>query len=149
MGFKMYKCIIVGVDGSKYAEAALDTAIELAKLGDSSLGIIYIYGTPETLGRSLPLKVPEASKAVSSVMEPLLKKYEEKAKSAGVKDVKAKIVPAWGGEAVGLINYSDKHNCKLLVIGTRGLTGLKRTLLGSVAEFVLKNSECDVLAVRS
>jgi len=143
----LYKCIIVGVDGSKYAEAALDKAIEFAKIQESNLGIIFIYGTPEVYGR-LPQIIPQVPKAVSSIIEPLLKKYEEKAKSAGVKDVKAKIVEVWGGEAAGLINYADKHNCKLLVIGTRGLTGLKRTLLGSVAEFVLKNSGCDVLAVR-
>ena len=144
----MYKCIIVGVDGSKYAEVALDKAIELAKMQESNLGIIFIYGTPEVYGR-LPQIIPQIPKAASSIIDPLLKKYEEKAKSAGVKDVKAKIVEVWGGEGAGLINYADKHNCKLLVIGTRGLTGFKRTLLGSVAEYVLRNSGCDVLAVRS
>ncbi len=36
---------------------------------------------------------------------------------------------------------------QLLVVGTRGLTGLKRVFLGSVADRVLREIECDILAV--
>lgn len=43
----------------------------------------------------------------------------------------------------------EEHHPQLLVIGTRGLTGLKRVLLGSVADAVLREIECDVLAVPS
>jgi len=43
--------------------------------------------------------------------------------------------------------FVEKEQPDLLVIGTRGLTGVKRILLGSVADAVLRGIECDILAV--
>ncbi len=81
-------------------------------------------------------------------MEPLLKQYEERAKKEGVKVVETKIVPVWNTVGAGFVAEAEKQGCALTVIGSRGMTGLKRTLLGSVAEYVSKNAHCDVLITR-
>lgn len=48
-----------------------------------------------------------------------------------------------------IIKYADKNSIDLIVMGTHGYTGLERTLLGSVAEYVVRNSSCPVMTVHS
>ena len=47
-----------------------------------------------------------------------------------------------------IVNYADDKNADLVVIGTKGRTGLKRFLLGSVANGVVAHAKCSVLVVR-
>jgi nucleotide-binding universal stress UspA family protein len=145
----MYRTIMVGVDGCKYAEAAFDVATEMALKFDARLLIVTIYSPPAIglLGALLPY-APTVPKEVAATMEPLLKSYEEKAKKAGVKVVEAKIVPAWNETGAGFVTEAEKQGCALTVIGSRGNTGIKRTLLGSIAEYISKNAHCDVHIVR-
>lgn len=145
----MYKTIMVGVDGSKPSEKAFEAAVDLAKRYDARLLIVSIYSPPAiTLLGDVPPYPPKIPKEVADVMEPLLKKYEEKAKKEGVKVVESKIVPSWDNPGAGIVSEAEKQGCALTVIGSRGLTGVKRAVLGSVAEYVVKNSHCSVHVVR-
>ncbi len=145
----MYRTIMVGVDGSKNAEYAFEASVEMAKALDSRLLIVTVYSPPAigVLG-DIPPYPPTVPKEVSDKIEPLLKSYEEKAKKAGVKVVESKIVPAWNSTGAGFVSEAEKQGCALTVVGSRGLTGLKRTLLGSTAEYIAKNAHCDVHIVR-
>lgn len=82
-------------------------------------------------------------------MEPLLKEYEKRALERGIKEVESKIVPFWGTVGEGLVGFADEYKCSLIVVGSRGLTGLKRVLLGSVADYVIRNAHCNVMVVRT
>lgn len=145
----MYRTIMVGVDGSKYAEAAFETAAEMAKKFDSRLLIVTIYAPPAIgLLGDIPPYPPTVPKEVEANMTPILKKYEEKAKQMGVKVVESKIVPVWNTVGAGFVSEAEKQGCALTVIGSRGLTGLTRTLLGSTADYIAKNAHCDVHIVR-
>lgn len=145
----MYRTIMVGVDGSKYAEAAFEVATQMALKFDARLLIVTIYSPPAIgLLGAIPPYPPTVPKEVSEKIEPLLKNYEEKAKKEGVKVVEAKIVPVWNETGAGFVTEAEKQGCALTVIGSRGNTGLKRTLLGSVAEYISKNAHCDVHIVR-
>lgn len=145
----MYRTIMVGVDGSKPAEAAFETAMDMAKKYDARLLIVTIYAPPAIgLLGDIPPYPPTVPKEVSEKMEPLLKQYAERAKKEGVKVVETKIVPVWNTVGAGFVAEAEKQGCALTVIGSRGMTGLKRTLLGSVAEYVSKNAHCDVLITR-
>jgi len=62
--------------------------------------------------------------------------------------VASKIVPVCNTVGGGLVTEAERQGVSLIVIGSRGLTGLKRTLLGSVADYVVKNAHCNVLVVR-
>ncbi|MDH5810777.1 MAG: universal stress protein [Candidatus Bathyarchaeia archaeon] len=145
----MYRTIMVGVDGSKPAEKAFEVAVDMAKRYDARLLIVTIYSPPAiALLGDIPPYPPTVPKEVVEKMEPLLKKYEEEAKKAGVKLVESKIVPTWDNPGAGFVAEAEKQGCALTVIGSRGLTGVKRALLGSVAEYVVKNAHCSVHVVR-
>jgi len=146
----MYGKVMVGVDGSKYAEAAFEEAIDIAKCNNARLLIVSVYAPPSfpVLLGGIPPYPPTVPKEISDRMEPLLKQYMDKAKKEGVKDVEAKILPAWNYVGAAFVAEAEKQGCALTVIGSRGLTGLSRTLLGSVADYVVRNAHCDVHIVR-
>jgi nucleotide-binding universal stress UspA family protein len=156
---KPTETIMVGVDGSKHAEAAFQVATDMAKLHGARLLIVAIHtspampltpgvpGYPQIL-TSFPEYSPKVPKEVTDNMEPTLKEYEERAKKAGVKSVESKIVAVWNTVGGGLVTEAEREGVSLIVVGSRGLTGLKRTLLGSVADYVVKNAHCNVLVVR-
>ena len=50
--------------------------------------------------------------------------------------------------AYGIVDFAEKENCDVIVIGTRGRTGFKRLLLGSVANGVVQHAHCPVLLIR-
>jgi nucleotide-binding universal stress UspA family protein len=49
---------------------------------------------------------------------------------------------------VRILEEAKAHSTELIVVGTRGLKGVKRIVLGSVAEWILANASCDVLVGR-
>jgi nucleotide-binding universal stress UspA family protein len=145
----LYK-IMVGVDGSIYAEHALDVAIEIAKLYNSRLIIVTVYSQLHYLGYITSLK-PDIPKDVVQTLNTMLSKYKERAKGAGVEEVETELLSIYKNlMSVGamLVLEAEKIGCDAIVVGTRGFTGVKRTLLGSVADYVLKNAHCDVHIVR-
>jgi nucleotide-binding universal stress UspA family protein len=146
----MHSPIMVGVDGSKYAEAALKAAIRLAGQQRAKLVIASVYYYPPELGNILEQpasKLNEASLKLKKMMEG----YKTQAEKAGV-DVEIKVFTVFSalmGVGAVLVIEAEKMECSLIVVGTRGMTGIKRTLLGSVADYVVRNAHCDVYVVRS
>jgi nucleotide-binding universal stress UspA family protein len=62
--------------------------------------------------------------------------------------LKAEAIPLEGDAAAEILRFADAHHIDLIVIGTRGRTGLARLILGSVARNVLLHAHCSVLVVR-
>ena len=142
--------ILVGVDGSKYAEAALEKAIELTKKYKVPLNIVHVvdmhrqlYSFPTPGAR---LKLDEKQKAS---IQSLLNMYEEKARSMGIENVSTKILLATTHAGAAIVAEAEKNCPVIVVIGTRGIGGISRMVMGSVAEYVSKNSPCDVYIVKS
>jgi nucleotide-binding universal stress UspA family protein len=156
---KMMDYIMIGVDCSKPAEAALDVAIDAAKRYEARLLIISVHNSPSVpllpgmppypqILTDFPTLSPKVPGDIAKEVGDLLKEYEERARKAGVKNVESKIVTIWDKVGAGLVIEAERRGVSLIIIGSRGLTGLKRTLLGSVADFVIKNAHCDVWVVR-
>jgi nucleotide-binding universal stress UspA family protein len=145
----MYRTIMVGVDGSKNAEKAFEVAAEMAKLNEAKLLIVTIYA-PSTISWSgfEPPYPPKVPKEVEDRFAPLHKKYADKAKEMGVKVVETKIVPVWNFVGAGFVSEAEKQGCALSVVGSRGTTGITRTLVCSVTDYVVKYSHCSVHVVR-
>jgi nucleotide-binding universal stress UspA family protein len=141
---------MVGVDGSIYAEHALDVAIEMAKLYNSKLFIVTVYSQLHYMGYITSLK-PEIHNEAAQTLNTMLSKYRERAQAAGLEEVETELLSVYKNlMSVGamLVLEAEKIGCNAIIVGTRGLTGVKRTLLGSVADYVLKNAHCDVHIVR-
>ena len=64
-------------------------------------------------------------------------------------DVSCKHAIEFGSPQIKILEYADQHQIDLIVMGTHGRSGLKRALLGSVAESVVRKSRCPVLALKS
>lgn len=143
----MYKKILVGVDGSEESKKACEVAVQLAKKLGSDLIIATVYAPPTIAIGDIPPYPPTVPKEVEEKLKAMLKQLEEFAKKEGV-NAESKIIPAWVSPGAGLVVEAEKLGCALIVIGSRGLTGLKRALIGSVADYVVKNSSCSVLVVR-
>jgi nucleotide-binding universal stress UspA family protein len=70
------------------------------------------------------------------------------AKVEGIPDIKTEIFIDVKSIIESIIDYATRKNIDLIVIGTRGRTGLKRFFMGSVANGVIQHAHCSVLVIR-
>jgi len=140
--------ILVATDGSKNALKAVEYAVSLAKTLKSELMIVYvIYMSPldystdstEILGTVLKELREDGEKAVSEAA--LL--AGESAVSAEVKIVDSNRSPVFA-----ITDLADKEKFDLIVVGTRGLGGFRKLVLGSTANGVIHYANCSVLVTR-
>lgn len=139
----MYKKILVGYDGSKFSDAALNEALRLAKDMDGQITVVCAVERNyemEAMAPELERKFEE--KAVED-----LRKAEETIKKAGVKYEREEVNLESPYKAI--IAAAQKQKSDLIVVGTHGRTGLLRLLMGSTAERVIGHAPCNVLIVRS
>lgn len=147
----MYEKILVGEDGSEYARAALDSAIGIAKAFGSELLIVTAFtGPPDSkapiTNSPPPLYIsPEARERVNAV----LRRGKARAERAGVVSVETKLILTADSPGTAIVKEAEAAGASLIVVGSRGLTGIKRILLGSVASYVVEYAGCDVHVVRS
>jgi nucleotide-binding universal stress UspA family protein len=70
------------------------------------------------------------------------------ARNEGIVELKTETFPYVTSVIGAIIDYAANKDIDLIVIGTRGRTGLKRLLMGSVANAVVQHAHCSVLLVR-
>jgi nucleotide-binding universal stress UspA family protein len=143
------KKIIVPVDGSDFSFRAAEYAITLARLtGGEILCVHAIVDLPyiEYMAPSV-LTVPRYIKEAKKQTEEWFSHVKSKAAKQGVK-ITAETIFNPPSVAESIINYASQQNADLIVIGTRGKSGLKRLVLGSVASAVVAHASCPVLVVR-
>jgi nucleotide-binding universal stress UspA family protein len=144
---KPFKKILVPIDFSAHSEEAMHVAADLAQHYGGSLTLAYVH---EPMQYALPegyiLYTPEQIAQMTSAFQERLTRAQEAVKALGVAQVETRllqgIVPFEIGELA-----RDEH-MDLIVMGTHGRTGVKRALMGSVAERVLRSAPCPVLVVK-
>src|SRR5262245_6328177 len=128
----MYNAIVVGVDASERSLKALDQAAELARLTGATLHIVCAYvplTQSEVFERTRGLNPQAAAKVDTDYdVKQLAGNAVERAKRAGVETKRHLIV---GPAAEVLISAASDIDADLLVVGNRGMTGMRR-VLGSV-----------------
>ena len=136
------KEIVVGLDLSVTAQAALAWAAEQARLTGQQVRAIHAMASPATYiatGGDAPLAVP---------FESVDDSYREAVKAAF-----AAVRPEKGWELqfmpndAGPVLVAESRSASMLVIGTREHTGFGRFLVGSVSHYCLSHAHCPVLAV--
>jgi len=146
---KSLQNVLIGVDGSKDAKAAVELLLRLRPPKE-------INATVASVVPPLPLETDvapdELLTVVDNVLRPLEKHaYEiaeqsaERLRQAGAKATACAVHGHVGRELVELARLSKAD---LIVVGSRGLTGSTRYLLGSVSETVVKYADCPVLIFR-
>ena len=136
--------ILVPTDGSEYTKSAILKAVELAKVTGSTITALYVLD--QTIFVNMPL-----DSAVTNTYT-LLKKEGESA-VAFVKETCEKEgilceVLIGEGSPVKFIVESSK-DFDLIVMGTLGRTGFSKLMMGSVAERVVRYSNCPVMVIRA
>jgi len=148
----MFKKILFATDGSEYAEIAEKYAIKLAKDENGEITAINVrdisYATIPTgmnEGVGLQSSIGDIIENEKKSGEEILNKFKENAER---ENVKANTIVKIGRPDKEIIEES-KNGYDVIVIGSKGLTGIKRYLLGSVAEHVVRYAEIPVLVVKS
>ena len=138
--------ILVPVDFSDHSQRALDEAIGLAKVFGSELHLLHCYQIHPTAIAPYGIVVPEAFELdIRTAAAQRLSEWREKASAQGVR-VQEHITAHFPAEEIAAM--ADQLGIDLIVMGTRGLTGLKHVLLGSVAERTIRLAKCPVLTVK-
>lgn len=140
--------ILVAVDGSDESLKAADYAISLAKSQNAHLDTISIFKILDTKSMFESDKMyEEFFKKQMKIYEDCLALVKTKADKNNV-PVEPRLIETGSSIAEEIISFADKNNADLIVVGSRGISGFKRLLLGSVASAVVTHSSCPVLVIR-
>jgi nucleotide-binding universal stress UspA family protein len=133
--------LLVGYDGTPGAKAAAAEALALASELGSGVRFAFAYWTNPAGG--------EVSDMLAALQELGTRHLEEalaSARSAGV-EASGELVEA--APSVGLVELADRHDARMIVVGSYGQPPLKGALIGSTAHKLLHLSERPVLVVRA
>jgi nucleotide-binding universal stress UspA family protein len=139
--------ILVPLDFSRHADSVLEWAAHLAEEHQSRLLLLHAYHLPVEFQQLEGAYLPQDFWAsVKAEAESSLNRYAEPLRQRGltVETIVREGYPATVIEEEALEQQAD-----LIVIGTRGLSGLKHLLLGSIAERVVQKAPCPVLTVKT
>ena len=136
------RTILVPLDGSPLAEAALPKAVELAESSGARL-LLLRAAEAHTFPGVDPV---DAQIKVVREAEEYLAQVTDRFATKGLKDVKASV---WYGPAASAIVEAARVNeVDLIVMTTHGRSGLGRLILGSIAESVVRGTHTPILLVR-
>jgi len=140
--------ILVATDGSNDANLASDTAANLAESTGSGLHVVCVGpGLPLYELPDYPASFEETVEAQRRDAQRVLDEQVERLKVAGATVEESHLVEDERPERA-IVELSEEVGAGLVVIGSRGLSGLKRALMGSVSEGVVHHAHCPVLVVR-
>jgi nucleotide-binding universal stress UspA family protein len=137
--------ILCPIDFSQHAELVVEWAIHLAQEHDSEVLLLHAYHLPvefqQLEGAYLPADFWDS---VKQEAERSLAIYAERARTASVS---VREIVREGYPASVIQEEAREENADMIVMGSRGLSGLKHLLLGSIAERVVQKAHCPVLTL--
>lgn len=147
-----YRTVVVGTDGSDSSLRAVARAGALAGACGAALVVTCAYLPTEEdereLARARDVLRDEAYQVVgSSPAEDTVRRAREAALAAGAGEVRT--VAVVGSPVETLLDVVRREGADLLVVGNRGLAGIRGRLLGSVPADATRRSACDVLVVHT
>ena len=148
----MFKKILVPVDGSRTSRLGLEEAIKLAKDQGAVLYLLHVLEEQITFqdpSIAAGTFIDEYLKAVQETGKEIISNAEEIAKKAHVRAKSFMLETFSGGTADLIVKQAKKLKVDLIVLGTHGRRGLKRMVMGSDAEGVVRDTPVPVLLVRS
>ena len=142
------KKILIPVVKSEYNDKIISYAIILAKGSGASITAILVLdksaigGIGDVFGR----RVDEYENEMRKRSQELLTEVQQVIEKQGIKTS----IEIIGNKSVarGIIDYARESGADVIVIGTKGLTGVEKFIMGGVASSVINNAHCPVVAVR-
>ena len=143
---KAFSSVLFPVDFSECSEQVFPYALDMAKKFDATLHLLFVardisYLTTVDVSRDILMNtVAEVARAGEARMQAFCEKS-----LGGLSDYEAKVV--MGNPSEEIVKYADEKGIDLIVMATHGRKGLDRTLMGSVADYVIKNATTPVMTI--
>jgi nucleotide-binding universal stress UspA family protein len=151
--------ILLATDGSSEAELATQTAVDLAQKSGSELHVIHVLDVAQiAMGAAVTTDPMMGLEELDPILEERLEQLAEqrgkevldteveRARSAGGTVAQAHL--KMGGVAREIVHLAEDLGAGLIVMGSRGHGGIRRALMGSVSDSVVRHAHCPVLMVR-
>jgi nucleotide-binding universal stress UspA family protein len=139
-----YQIIVVGTDGSPRASVAVNAALDLAELTGATVHAVHAMHTPAMIEdpHSAQIVMDEMRGHSDTIQEELLE-------NAKRRKVTLEFHSSMGEPANALVELAELLKADLVVVGNRGMSGMKRFVLGSVPNKVSHHCPCNVLIVNT
>ena len=146
MSHKISK-MLVGIDGSQQSIKAAYRALDIAKQNNSEIIALYVSFIPLSL-RFKSRDILDA--AHKSDVEQVTLWLEDIRKEAEKNHILFKIeaIETTSSTVKAIIDYAEKNNIDVILLGNKGSSKIERAMLGSVASGIINNARCSVMVVR-
>jgi nucleotide-binding universal stress UspA family protein len=142
-----FRKILVPIDFSVHSSRALQTAIDLAKAFKAKLHLLHCYQINVGAISPYGLVIPESfDRDIREAATKQLAQWREKVSAQKI-EVESEVTPLFPSEAIA--STAERIGADLIVMGTRGLSGIKHVMLGSVAERTVRIAPCPVLTLKA
>ena len=144
--------ILLATDSSEEAELALSTAVDLANTTNSQLHVVTVgpwNPDPSYASHEASLRwetYEQASEAIGKEAQEILDNQVRKIEEGGGTVQEAHL--RRGRKDEEIVRVAEEIGAGLIVMGSRGLGGVRRALMGSVSDSVIRHAHCPVLVVR-
>jgi nucleotide-binding universal stress UspA family protein len=137
------KTIVVALDGSEIAERVIQTLQDLIVPKEHKVVLCHVFLPPDA-DQKIPADRPHPESAEVSYLqiEKQLQSYQKNL------SISSELELVTGDPAEEIIRLANIYQADLIVIGSRGLTGMKRIVQGSVSSQVVEDAPCSVLVVK-
>jgi len=142
----MEDVIVVGTDGSPTADQAVERAAALAKMTGARLALVSGYRRDNSMALGAGLYPGDLTEEARVAADGCLEKAAAHLRSDGL-EVETHCMCADPADA--LIGIAEDTNANLIVVGSKGMHGGRRFLLGSVPNKVSHHAPCSVMIVRT
>ena len=141
----MYSKILLAYDGSKASARALEQAKRISIAFGSKLEVLHVFSyTGFQIGEAF-IPVPQNyAKDFYSYSEQIVQQARDQI--ADLPNAKATLMQ--GLPAKVILDYADEINCDLIIIGSRGLGGIRELVLGSVSHNVVQHAKVPILVIK-
>ena len=146
------KKILIAIDKSGYKDKITSYAIILAKSLGANVTAIHVIDNASLgavgnmMGYYRGGSAEEYQMALSKQAEEYLNETRILFEKEGINTTTEVVIK--NSAAEGIINYAKDNNIDLILVGTKGLTGISRFLMGGVANSVIAHAHCPVIAIR-
>ena len=143
--------ILLATDGSRDAQLAASTAVDLAKAFDSELHIVTVvpgYPSHDPAYPSYRVRTPEVAEDLRKQAQEVLEDQAKKIEQAGGEVAQRHLRVAERNRADEIVRVAEELRAGLIVLGSRGWGGVSRALMGGVSELVVRHAHCPVMVVR-
>ena len=140
---------MIAIDGSEHSIKAAEYALNIAKNYGATLHAVTVTYIPESYHVKQE-DVLERPRQISETMDDAKRWFEsfnENAKESNVQ-LRTELINSHRPVDYVLLEYAEKENIDLIVVGTRGRSGFKKLLLGSIASGVVTYAHCPILIVK-